>query len=87
MPQVAPFYTTKVFIKFCKILRKTSVPESLFNLVAGLRSATLLKVDSDTEVFFPRTSPIAAFTHFVPILAFILIFIILCRIAGDTRKH
>ena len=33
----------KVFLEFRKIHRKTPVPESLFNKVAGLRPATLLK--------------------------------------------
>ena len=33
----------KVFLKFRKIHRKTPVPEPLFNKVAGLRPATLLK--------------------------------------------
>ena len=33
----------KVFLKIRKINRKTPVPESLFNKVAGLRPASLLK--------------------------------------------
>ena len=36
---------------FCKIHRKTPVPESLFNKVPGLRPTTLLKKDSSTGVF------------------------------------
>ena len=34
-----------------KIHRKITMPESLFNKVAGLRPATLLKRDSGTGVF------------------------------------
>ena len=37
--------------KFCKLHRKTPVPESLFNKVVGVRPATLLKRDSGTGVF------------------------------------
>ena len=33
----------KVFLEISQIHRKTPVPESLFNKVAGLRSATFLK--------------------------------------------
>ena len=32
-----------VLLKFCKIYRKTPAPEPLFNKVASLRPATLLK--------------------------------------------
>ena len=62
----------KIFsLKFRKFHRKTFVLESLFNKVAGLRPATLLKRDSKTSVFlwnlrifwehlFYRTPPVAA---------------------------
>ena len=36
---------------FTKIHRKTPLLESLFNKVAGLKTATLLKRDSSTGVF------------------------------------
>ena len=45
------FYNKRCFKKFRKIRKKTPVPESFFNKVAGLRSANLLKRDSDTCVF------------------------------------
>ena len=40
-----------VLKKFLKFHRKIAVLESLFNKVAGLRPATLLKRDSNTAVF------------------------------------
>ena len=40
----------KCSLKFHKIHKKTPVPESLFNEVAGLKPATLLKRESGTRV-------------------------------------
>ena len=40
----------KVFLKILQNSRKTTVPESLFNKVAGLRPETLLKIDSGTGI-------------------------------------
>ena len=40
-----------VLKKFCKFLRKTPMLESLFNKVADLRAATLIKGDINTGVF------------------------------------
>ena len=37
--------------KFCKIHRKTPVPDSTFNKVACLRPATLLKEEAMAQVF------------------------------------
>ena len=65
-------------LKYCRIHRKTRVPESLFNKVAGLRpqaSVTLLKKDSGTGVFpwilqhikddlFCRTPPDDCFCYY-----------------------
>ena len=45
------FCRNRFCYKFRKIHRKTPVPESLFNKVAGLRPATLLQKDSGTAVF------------------------------------
>ena len=41
----------KKVLLFSKIHRKTPVPQSLFNKVASLRVATLLKRDSGNGVF------------------------------------
>ena len=41
----------KLFLKFCKIYRKTPVLDSLFNKIAGLKTATILKRGFDIGVF------------------------------------
>ena len=41
----------KIAGQFRNIHRKTPLPETLFNKVAGLRPGTLLKRDSNTGVF------------------------------------
>ena len=45
------FHQKKVLLKIRKFQRKIPVLGSLFNKVAGLRIATLLKRDSNTDVF------------------------------------
>ena len=60
-----------MFLEILQILQESTCAESLFNKVADLRSATLLKRDCDTNVFLSnlqgfhysfsqRTSPVAA---------------------------
>ena len=70
-------FCKKVFLKVCKIHRKTCARVSFFNKVAGLRPATLLKkrlwhrcffceiCKIFKTTFFYRTSPVAASDLFV----------------------
>ena len=51
LPDIKTLTQKRYFYKFRKIHRKTPVPESFFNKVAGLRAATLLKRDFDTGAF------------------------------------
>ena len=54
--QPTEVFNKKAVLKFCNILRKTPVLESIFNKIADLqacifRSATLLKRDCNTGFF------------------------------------
>ena len=50
-------------IFFCKIHKKTSVPESLLNKVAGLYPATSLKERTSTQMFYDEFCEIRKIEH------------------------